>query len=539
MKPSSTKMYKRQLLLFWCCLLPAGLLSQPWIPDAGDGTYVNPVIHADYSDPDVIRVGDDFFMVSSSFNCVPGLPVLHSKDLVNWKIVNHIIDRMPPEEVFSRPQHGNGVWAPSLRYHGGMYYVFFGDPDYGIYMSKTDDPFGQWEPLKLIRKARGWIDPCPLWDDDGNAYLVHAFAGSRSGIKSVLVVHRMEPDGSALLGEGVLVYDGHDENRTIEGPKFYKRNGYYYIFAPAGGVTPGWQTVLRSRNPFGPYEIRTVMHQGPTDINGPHQGGWVELKNGDSWFVHFQDKGPYGRVVHLNPVTWNDGWPLIGVDINGDGIGEPVTRHQKPQVESRVAPHGPQTTDEFDDIRTDLQWQWHANPREEWMFNSGNLGFMRLYCTLLPEDQPNHWETPHLLMQKFPAPSFSATARLRFHPMMDGDRTGLIIMGTDYSALTLEQVEGKTYLSHIICRDADQGTPEETVERIEAESPMIFLRVKVEEKGRCTFLYSYDGQAFTGMKNPFTAVAGRWIGAKVGLFAGSRQRTNDRGWADADWFRIE
>jgi beta-xylosidase len=266
------------------------LNAQAWQADQGDGTYRNPVIYADYSDPDVIRVGSDFYMVSSSFNCVPGLPVLHSRDMVNWKIINHVFDRMPPEEVFSKVQHGGGAWAPALRYHRGKYYVFFGDPDHGIYMSSTEDPAGEWTPLKLVHKAKGWIDPCSLWDDDGNAYLVHAFAGSRSGIKSVLAVHRMAPDGSSLTGEGVLVYDGHDVNPTIEGPKFYKRNGYYYIFAPAGGVKPGWQTVLRSKDPFGPYEIRTVMHQGPTDINGPHQGGWVELENGESWFLHFQDR---------------------------------------------------------------------------------------------------------------------------------------------------------------------------------------------------------------------------------------------------------
>jgi len=168
--------YRPALIIFIAAFTSFPLIAQPWQADNGDGTYRNPIIHADYSDPDVVRAGEDFYMVSSSFNCVPGLPVLHSTDLVNWKIVNHVIKRMPPEELFSLPQHGNGVWAPSLRYYDGTYYVFFGDPDHGIYMSSTEDPEGEWAPLTLMHEAKGWIDPCPLWDDDGKAYLVHAFA---------------------------------------------------------------------------------------------------------------------------------------------------------------------------------------------------------------------------------------------------------------------------------------------------------------------------------------------------------------------------
>jgi beta-xylosidase len=515
------------------------LLSQPWIPDQGDGTYRNPVIMADYSDPDVIRVGPDFYMVSSSFNCVPGLPLLHSKDLVNWKIVNHVFGRMPPEEVFDFPQHGNGCWAPSLRFHDGTYYVFFGDPDFGIYMSQTKDPLGEWEPLHLVHAAKGWIDPCPLWDTDGQAYLVHAFAGSRSGIKSVLVVHRMKPDGTGLLDEGKLIYDGHDVNPTIEGPKFYQRNGYYYIFAPAGGVKSGWQTVLRSSDPFGPYEIRTVMHQGATDINGPHQGGWVELENGESWFVHFQDMGAYGRVVHLNPLRWIEAWPVIGSDPDEDGIGEPVRSYKKPATGQVEVPHGPQTSDEFNGTVPGLQWQWHANPKQEWMFMSGNKGFMRLYCTLQETPFVNHWHTPHLLLQKWPARSFTAAANIRFRPHQNGEVTGLIIMGMDYASINLEQTEEGTMVTFVICRGAVDGKMEQVMERIPVPTSDLCLRVRVSEGGLCRFGFSENGSDWQMMEEVFTALPGRWIGAKVGLYASGSVPTNDRGYADIDWFRIE
>jgi len=515
------------------------LLAQPWIPDQGDGTYKNPVIHADYSDPDVVRHGEDFYMVSSSFNVAPGLPVLHSKDLVNWTIVNHVFRDQVPVDHFSIPQHGNGVWAPSIRYHDGEFYVYYGDPDFGIYMSKTTDPRGEWEPVVLVQEGKGWIDPCPLWDDDGKAYLVSAFAGSRSGMKSILVVHPMSPDGTRLTGDGVLVIDGHQGHPTIEGPKFYKRNGYYYIFAPAGGVPTGWQTILRSENVFGPYEEKIVLHQGDTDINGPHQGGWVELENGESWFLHFQDKGAYGRIVHMQPVEWVDDWPMMGVDSNGDGIGEPVSEFNKPGVGAGTEIAVPQTSDEFDGTSLGLQWQWNANPKHEWMFLGGPLGFLRLYCMLQPEDLVNHWMTPHLLMQKFPAEEFSATVKLTFHHHFDGDATGLMIMGMDYSSISLYREEGELKIGHFLCRDARGGAPEQMVESHDVDEKEIWLKVSVEEGAVCTFSFSENGRKFKEMKTPFTAVEGRWIGSRVGLYATSTEPTNDKGYVDFDWFRVE
>lgn len=537
--PVMSQFFLRIMIIVYLMLVGITATCQPWSPDQTNERFKNPVIYADYSDPDVIRVGDDFFMVSSSFNCVPGLPVLHSRDLIHWEIVNHVFDRLVPEEVFSIPRHGKGCWAPSLRYHKGIFYVFFGDPDFGIYVSKTKDPFGTWSPLHLIHEARGWIDPSPLWDDDGKAYLVHAFAGSRSGRKSILVVHRMKPDGSGLIGKGVLVFDGHDEHPTIEGPKFYKRNGYYYIFAPAGGVKTGWQTVLRSKNPFGPYEIKTVMHQGSTEINGPHQGGWVELKTGEGWFLHFQDKEAYGRIVHLNPVSWKDDWPLIGLDLNKDGIGEPVSSHTKPKLINTPLYTVPRTTDEFDNKELSLQWQWHANPVQEWMFLAGSGGFMRLYCQLLPEGHRNHWDTPHLLLQKFPAPDFSVTTKLNFHGNQEGERTGLIIMGTDYSYIAIEKDTLGTWISKMVCMNSPDGNEEQLEKRQKAIANQVYFRVEVDEGAICQFFYSYDGKKFKPMGDKFQAMPGRWIGAKVGLFASSTMKTNDTGYADYDWFRIE
>ena len=334
---------KKSNLIALFLLLAGGIsaqtVSEVWSPDLGNGKYKNPIIDADYSDPDVCRVGDDYYMTSSSFNCIPALQILHSKDLVNWTFVGCAAERLKPEEVFRTPQHGNAVWAPSIRFHEGIFYVCYGDPDRGIYMikSKTSDPSGPWEEPILVYETVGSIDPCPFWDEDGRAYIAHGYAGSRAGVKSILGMIEMTPDGTRCIGQDRVIYDGHIGNETIEGAKMYKRNGYYYIFSPAGGVATGWQVVLRSKNVWGPYEAKTVMAQGNSDVNGPHQGAWIDTPDGqEHWFVHFQDKGAYGRVVHLQPMKWleND-WCVIGVDKDGDGCGEPVATYKKPNVGSQ------------------------------------------------------------------------------------------------------------------------------------------------------------------------------------------------------------
>jgi beta-xylosidase len=231
-------------------------ISKVWVADQGNGTYKNPVINADYSDPDAVRVGDDFYLVSSSFEAIPGLPVLHSKDLVNWSILGHALLKQPPFDHFETPRHGDGVWAPAIRYYYNEFYIYYPDPDFGIYLVTAKNPAGPWSKPVMVMEGKGIIDPCPLLDSDGSMYLVHGFAGSRAGIKSVIAVNRLNKEGTRVIDDGMIVYDGHETDPTIEGPKFYKRNGYYYIFAPAGGVPTGWQLALRSKNIYGPYERR-------------------------------------------------------------------------------------------------------------------------------------------------------------------------------------------------------------------------------------------------------------------------------------------
>lgn len=525
--------------------------SEVWVSDEGNGMYRNPVLHADYSDPDVCAVGGDYFLTASSFNCIPGLPILHSKDLVNWKIVNYALKKVEPVEYYNEARHGKGVWAPSIRFHEGMYYIYWGDPDFGIFMVKTRDPYGEWDKPVLVKAGKGMIDPCPLWDDDGRVYLAHAWAGSRAKFNSVLTVCELNKEGTKVISDPVLVFDGNDGvNHTIEGAKFYKRNGFYYLFAPAGGVVSGWQLVMRSKDVYGPYEARIVMAQGKTDINGPHQGGWVDTPAGESWFLHFQDKGAYGRVLHLNPMKWINDWPVIGVDKDGDGCGDPVSRYRKPKTDKTYPIETPVESDEFDTRKLGLQWEWHANYQDVFGFTT-NMGYARIYGHELSPHFKNFWEVPNLLMQKFPAEEFTATAKLKVSAKDDGQLSGLIIMGWDYSWIGVEKQGEKFLLKQAVCKDAEQGNLEQvsTLAVLEPSRKFeaglfpnyereIYIRVHVDKGAYCRFSYSLDGKKFTEAGTLFKARQGKWIGAKVGMFSVT-PHGKERGWLDVDWFRVE
>jgi beta-xylosidase len=500
--------------------------AYPWTPDQGDGTYRNPIICADYSDPDVVRHGNNFFMTASSFTSTPGLPILHSKDLVNWSLINHAVKNLPHPR-YAEVQPGCGVWAPAIRFQAGKFWIFFSMPDEGIYVTTADDPAGQWSEPHLIQEGNGLIDPCPLWDDDGRAYLVHAYANSRSGIKHILRVCPMAPDGLQLLDEGKIVFHDPDRHPTLEGPKFLKKDGWYYILSPAGGVETGWQVVLRSRNIYGPYEDKIVLEQGRTVINGPHQGALVDTPNGEWWFLHFQAAGVYGRIVHLQPVRWQEGWPLMGVDQDGNGIGEPVLHHAMPAGLGAGHRAIPQTSDEFDSPRLGWQWQWQANHSEQWYKLDPRRSRLRLYPQ--PAAHDDLLRVPNLLLQKFPARSFAFETLLEFSPGQPGEEAGLVVTGQSGVALALRH-SGPGH--QLVLRE--DGVPKFTHDVLPGG---VKLRVTVGEGGRCTFHFATDGP-FTQIPHVFQAQQGNWIGAKVGVYALSRPSPGAAGHADFDYCRF-
>lgn len=545
---------KRKHLLLMMLALPMAALaqykSQVWSPDNGNGTYTNPVINADYSDPDVCVAGEDYYLTASSFNCIPGLPILHSKDLVNWEIVGHAVKELEPKQEFDRPSHGNGIWAPSIRYHNGEFYIYWGDPDYGVFMVKAKDPAGEWSKPLCVIPGKGLIDTTPLWDDDGRCYLVNAYANSRSRFASVIAIRELSADGTKPIGNPVIIYDGNGtESRTCEGPKIYKRDGWYWVMFPAGGVPTGFQVAMRSKNPFGPYESKVVLAQGKTKINGPHQGAWVHTKFGEDWFLHFQDKEAYGRVVHLQPVTWKDNWPVMGIDKDGDYCGEPVTTYRKPKTSGKVQVVNPAESDEFSDTRLGLQWQWHANYNETFGMPTA-FGSYRVYTHKVSEKFQNLWEVPNLLLQKTPADKFTATTKIRFTSKDQNQTGGLLMMGLDYSGLVVKRVGNDFQLLQILCKSADKGKPQTeqliatlkptAVDQIDYQPGThidIYMRMSVND-GKMHFSYSLDGKKYTKCGTEFTMREGKWIGAKIGFVAYEPGQKTNRGWIDADWFRV-
>lgn len=531
-----------------------------WLADLGNGNYRNPILYADYSDPDAIRVGEDYFMVASSFSNSPALPILHSKDLVNWKVVNYCLKHIP-EFRYNNPLHGCGVWAPSIRYNEGTYYVCFPMPDEGIYMTTTKDPFGEWSEPVNIRPGAGWIDPCPFWDDDGNAYLVAGVAKSRIGYKSVLHIVRMRPDGMGIFGDEVKIFDGNENDQiTIEGPKMYKRNGYYYIFAPAGGVKTGWQTILRSKNPFGPYEYKVVLRQGDSPVNGPHQGAWVDTITGEDWFLHFQDVYAAGRITHLQPMHWENDWPIIGVNKEGNDYGEPVMQYVKPNIGKTAEEFKdtdkypvcePDTTDEFDTDKMMLQWQWNSNYDDSWYVTKTDAygkktpdgSYIRLNALASTPLRPVS-DYRNLLLQKWPAPEFECVTKMCVNGLENGDYAGIVSLGVEYGAVGIVKNFGEYSIRTVRGTqsfDCEAAYSKEDVkdypiakDTFADKEKTVYLRYTVKRTGtkdtkemalavknvpveEVTLEISFDGKAYEKQVS-FTAKAGRWVGVKNGMF---------------------
>ena len=470
--------------------------------DQGNGTYRNPVLNADFSDPDVIRVGSKYYMVASDFHFL-GMQVLESDDMVNWRYVSQIYRRFDEPGWDDNGHYAGGSWAPAIRHHNGLYYVYFCTPDEGLYMSTASDPRGPWAPLHLVKRVAKWEDPCPFWDEDGQAYLGRSKHGA-----GPIIVHRMSADGKQLLDEGTTVYQGP----IAEGTKFMKRNGYYYLIIPEGGVGTGWQTVLRAKNIYGPYERKVVLEQGSTNINGPHQGALVDAPDGSWWFYHFQETPVLGRVVHLQPVRWQDDWPLMGVDYDGNGIGEPVAewnlgRNQGDRLLDSNKNHEPvlmipvtQPSDDFSSPALGLQWQWNHNPVDTHWSLKEKKGWLTLKA--LPADSLK--QCRNMLTQKVVGYQSEST-------------TLLTSSGDCYAGLFCS---GKTFRGIGLCKDGifveAQGKREII---LKGKFPKLWVRVTNDcQANRHQFSFSTDGLHFTTAGEPFPLRSGYWKGIRVGLF---------------------
>lgn len=461
--------------------------------------YRNPILYMDLSDPDVIRVGEDFYMTASSFTYVPGLPVLHSKDLVHWEIIGYAADRLPAAR-YNRPAHGCGIWAPSIRFHCGTFYIYACMPDEGLYAWTATDPAGPWQ-CHSVKAVTGWIDPCPLFDENG-AWLIHGFAASRVGINNILYIHRLSDDGLSVLDKGRRVYDGAEHGDiTVEGPKLYRREGTFWILCPAGGVRSGYQLALRSDHLFGPYERRIVLEQGSSPVNGPHQGGWIDDGRGHDWFIHFQDVGPYGRIPHLQPVDWSDSWPVMG------DHGTPVA-----EGDTGLPPY-PASVPLFDCFEKGIGsvWQWQANPDPSW-FTLLKPG-LRLHA----HPAERLYEAGQFLSRLMPFRNFDMDVCLSVTGRTSA--AGIGLMGKSYTFIAsdgrkISLVRG--------------GAEEEEHELFSSpyEKAELMLRLQVRN-GYASFSFGAAAGRMTTPCDPFPMTAGGWTGARPGIFC-----TGTDGYAD-------
>lgn len=486
--------------------------------------YKNPVLFADYSDPDVIREGKYFYLISSSFNFVPGIPVLRSENLVEWELVNYVIKRLPFKRFDGRVCAGDGVWAPSLRRHGGKYYCVVPFPDDGIYVSETVDIEGEWSPLRPLIKRSGIIDPCPIWTD-GRCYLAVAFARSRTGFNSAIGVYEVSPDLTDCITEDYkIVYDGRNDNPVIEGPKFYKRGKYFYILAPAGSVKSGWQTALRSENIYGPYESKVVLMQGDTLVNGPHQGALVDMPDGRDMFLHFQDMRAYGRVVHLQPVSWQDGWPVCGA-VKYDGLaGTPVDGGEYP-VPVKTGASLP-FKDDFA-CGFSPMWQTPANPCGGWCAADGGL---KLFCV---PDGGAAERLPCALTAMVRGAEFNAVCALKLCAAEEGDEAGFGITGRE-SAFFAVYYTGSGYELRYVRSDGEN-------EKITFKKPLANGELSVRIKGRNRDVYRLIC-SFEANGSPifeFGARAGVWVGARFILFARNSLEKCGKGYAAPRLFELK
>jgi beta-xylosidase len=478
-----------------------GAVKQPpaW-GDLGDGRYRNPTLKADYSDPDVIRVGDDFYLVASDFHFV-GIQVLHSKDLVNWEVIGQVFHRLTMSPKYDEMRgYAEGTWAPALRFYNGEFYLYVCTPQEGLFMWHTKDPGGKWSDAVTVKAVSGWEDPCPFWDDDGQAYLVHSKKGA-----GPLILHKMSADGTQLLDDGVTVYTGP----VAEGPKLFKRNGYYYISHPEGGVGTGWQTIERASGIYGPYERRIVLS------GGPHQGGMVDLPSGESWFIGFKSTGWLGRICYLEPAKWgDDGWPVFGDN------GSPVDVWKKPDVGRATPAHRPQTSDTFDQATLNPIWQWNHNPVDDAWSLAAHRGFLRLRA--LPAADIAH--ARNTLTQKLWDEFGTIEVKMSLRGMAEAGHAGIAFLsGASFAGVGAEKVGGAC---RVLRRD---GTGPSI-----GNCRNLWLRGEYRQ-GEATLYYSLDGKTWSDSGQRLTLKFAAWKGARFGVYCYGA----NSGYVDLDYVRYD
>jgi beta-xylosidase len=494
---------------------------QHWGAQSG-GTYVNPVLPADYSDLDCIRVGEDYYAISSTFQYSPGMIILHSRDLVNWSIIGHVVrdlNHISPEMNWDHMnRYGKGIWAGSIRYHDHKFWVYFGTPDEGYFMSTATDPAGPWAPLHSVLKSKGWDDCCPFWDDNGQGYLV----GTNFADLYSIHLFKLTSDGQDIIPETDHVIH---QSKGSEANKLYKINGWYYHFFSE--VKPEGRTVMmeRSKNILGPYDETKQLNHAEKQFNEPNQGALVQTASGYWYFLTHHGSGDWsGRVMSLLPVTWIDGWPIIG-QAGADGIGRMVWSGQMPIQGKPVIT--PQTSDDFSESRLPEQWEWNYQPRAEKWSLTVRPGWLRLYA-FKPLQPANILKAGNTLTQRvFRTVKNEVVTKIDISRMADGQRAGLAHFGSpNYAAFGIA-CRGTTRL--IEFNNKGVVTTGDTI-----NGNIVWLKSTWGLDGVSQFYYSLDGKKFIPFGDTYQLAWGEYRGDRIAMYNYNDQ--NDKGYIDVDYF---
>ena len=521
----------RQIILLLCLAWYSSVQGQKLCSDNGDGTFTNPVIQADFPDPDVILVDDTYYMVSTTMFIFPGVTILQSKDLVNWTYCSNAVPRFDYSECYDLEgchRYSHGQWATSLKFHDGLFHLLFITLDEGGFHCTAKKPEGPWDIRKL---PKGFYDPGLFFDEDGKVYVSHGY----NEIYITEVDHNLAP-----VGKDSLVFTGNIR-RGLEGMHVYRINGQYYLYGTYGGLD-GFQVALRSKNIFGPYEQKVVIRDTTHGPNfGIHQGALIRTQSGEWWTMLFVDSGPFGRFPSLQPVTWQDGWPMAGVN------GKAVTRYRKPDVGQSFPVTTLPTSDEFEKTNLGMQWGWNHNPAPGKWSLSERPGHLRLRTVSV---SPGLRMARNTLTQRMVAwysdsTWTTGTTKMDFSNMKDGDVAGLAIFQDPYAYIAIRKNQG----SHEIVM-VNNG---EVIDSISTVYGTVHFKASalfgsgaaplyggksVPDSGTAHFSYSVDGKEYLPLGNQFQMKFNLSVftGNKFCLF--NYPTKEPGGYVDFDWFRM-
>jgi beta-xylosidase len=504
------------LLLFAVIFIPGVLNAQKTHSDNGNGTYTNPVIAADFPDPDVIRVDDVYYMVSTTMFIFPGVTILKSKDLVNWEYCSNAVPRFdysPCYNLNGCNRYRRGQWATSLKYNKGRFYLLFITLDEGGFICSAEKAEGPWEVRKL---PRGFYDPGLFFDEDGKIYVAH-------GYNKISVT---EVDAEfAPKGNDSLVFTG-DIRAGIEGTHVYKIHGYYYLYCTYGGVD-GIQVALRSKHICGPYEEKVVIQDTtPGNNYGVHQGALIQTQTGEWWTMLFVDSGPFGRFPSLQPVIWLDDWPVVGVE------GKGVATFKKPDVGREYPVTELPASDEFNETTLGMQWGWNHNPDSTKWSLQERTGFLRLKTMNIVSTLR---EATNTLTQRIFAcysdtiPTTGAI-KLETGAMKDGDMAGLAVFQDPYAYIAVKKDGDLSYVLMV-----NNGL---VMDSVMIHSPVLYLTARAFfGTGKAVFAYSLDNKSYHLLGNELNMKFNLSVftGNKFCLFNYATRETG--GYVDFDWFR--